>query len=87
MIAKLIAFGADRQQAQQKLIAALAQTAVIGVKTNIDFLAKVAREPDFSAGKIDTHFIAQHSASLLVRAGKSPASRFDICSGQPIARE
>ena len=65
MIAKLIAYGVDRQQAQQKLIAALAQTAVIGVKTNIDFLAKVAQEPDFTAGKIDTHFIAQHSASLL----------------------
>ena len=64
MIAKLVAYGRDRQQAQQKLIAALAQTAVIGVKTNIDFLVKVAREPDFSAGKIDTHFIAQHSATL-----------------------
>ena len=72
MIAKLIAYGGDRQQAQQKLIEALAQTAVIGVKTNIDFLAKVAREPDFSAGKIDTHFIAQHSASLLSAPEKVP---------------
>ena len=72
MIAKLIVFGRDRPQAQQKLIAALAQTAVIGVKTNIDFLAKVVREPDFSAGKIDTHFIAQHSASLLSAPEKAP---------------
>jgi 3-methylcrotonyl-CoA carboxylase alpha subunit len=72
MIAKFIALGADRQQAQQKLIAALAQTAVIGVKTNIDFLAKVAREQDFTAGKIDTHFIAQHSASLLTAPAKAP---------------
>ena len=72
MIAKLIAFGADRQQAQQKLIAALAQTALIGVKTNIDFLARVVREPDFSHGKIDTHFIAQHSASLLLAPDKAP---------------
>jgi 3-methylcrotonyl-CoA carboxylase alpha subunit len=72
MIAKLVAYGADRQQAQQKLIAALAQTAVMGVKTNIDFLAKVAREPDFSAGKIDTHFIAQHSVSLLSTKEKAP---------------
>ena len=72
MIAKLIAYGADRDQAQQKLAAALAQTAVIGVKTNIEFLAKVAREPDFTAGKIDTHFIAQHSASLLDAPEKAP---------------
>ena len=72
MIAKLIAYGDDRAQAQQKLIAALAQTAVIGVKTNIDFLAKVAREPDFSLGKVDTHFIAQHSASLLSAPEKAP---------------
>ena len=71
MIAKLIAFGEDRQQAQQKLIAALAQTAVIGVKTNIDFLANVAREPDFTAGKIDTHFIARHSNSLLAAPKKA----------------
>ena len=72
MIAKLVAYGRDRQQAQQKLIAALAQTAVIGVKTNIDFLAKVVREPDFSTGKIDTHFIPQHFASLLSTPGKAP---------------
>ncbi len=72
MIAKLVAYGRDRQQAQQKLIAALAQTAVIGVKTNIDFLAKVVREPDFFTGKIDTHFIPQHIASLLATPGKAP---------------
>jgi 3-methylcrotonyl-CoA carboxylase alpha subunit len=72
MIAKLIAYGDNRQHAQQKLIAALAQTAVIGVKTNIDFLAKVVQEPDFTAGKIDTHFIAQHSASLLCVPEKAP---------------
>jgi 3-methylcrotonyl-CoA carboxylase alpha subunit len=72
MIAKLIAYGVHRQHAQQKLVAALAQTAVIGVKTNIDFLAKVAREPDFSLGKVDTHFIAQHSASLLSTPKKAP---------------
>ena len=71
MIAKLVAYGRDRQQAQQKLIAALAQTAVIGVKTNIDFLAKVVREPDFSIGKIDTHFIPQHIASLLSTPGEA----------------
>ena len=35
MIAKLVAYGDDRQQAQKKLLAALAHTAVVGVKTNI----------------------------------------------------
>ena len=71
MIAKLVAYGADRPQAQQKLIAALAQTAVLGVKTNIELLTKVVQEPDFSTGKINTHFIAQHSDSLLSTPGKA----------------
>lgn len=72
MIAKLIAFGDDRQQAQNKLIAALAHTAVLGVKTNIAFLTKIATEPDFTAGKVDTHFIAQHSDSLLSQPKQAP---------------
>ncbi len=65
MIAKLIAYGDDRTQARNRLVAALAHTAVVGVKTNIGFLAKVANEPDFAAGKVDTHFVAQHADSLL----------------------
>ncbi|MDQ3260077.1 MAG: acetyl/propionyl/methylcrotonyl-CoA carboxylase subunit alpha [Pseudomonadota bacterium] len=72
MIAKLIAYGDNRQQAQKKLVAALAHTAVVGVKTNIEFLAKVATEPAFVAGQVDTHFIAQHRESLLSQPNEAP---------------
>ena len=72
MIAKVIAYGNDRSQARSRLFAALAHTVVIGVKTNIAFLTKVANEAAFIAGQIDTHFIAQHSASLLSQPKQAP---------------
>jgi len=65
MIAKLIAWGEDRGTARAKLQRALADTAILGVTTNLAFLHRVIAEPDFAEGKIDTGFIDRHHASLL----------------------
>jgi 3-methylcrotonyl-CoA carboxylase alpha subunit len=69
MIAKLIAWGEDREAARLRLGRALAETAVLGVATNLGFLARVIAEPDFAAGKVDTGFIERHRETLLPRAG------------------
>ncbi len=54
MLAKVIAHGADRDAALQGLDRALAQTAVLGVTTNIDFLRFLLADPDVAAGRLDT---------------------------------
>lgn len=54
MLAKVIASGPDRATALQRLDAALADTAVLGVTTNIEFLRFLLADPDVAAGRLDT---------------------------------
>ncbi len=61
MIAKIIAMGADRAEAVQRLIYALDQTEVAGVTTNLPLLQAIARHPAFGRGEVDTGFIGRHS--------------------------
>ena len=54
MLAKVIAHGPDRAAALAGLDRALAQTAVLGVVTNIDFLRFLLADADVAAGRLDT---------------------------------
>jgi 3-methylcrotonyl-CoA carboxylase alpha subunit len=65
MIAKIIAWGEDRAAALARLRRALAETAVLGVVTNRDFLARVAVHPEFALAEIDTGFIERHHATVI----------------------
>ena len=65
MIAKLIAWGADRPEAARQMQHAISQTEVLGVKTNLGFLQELVKHPAFLAGQTDTGFIAQHRVSLI----------------------
>jgi 3-methylcrotonyl-CoA carboxylase alpha subunit len=72
MIAKLIAWGADRLEAARRMQTALSETAILGVKTNLAFLERVVAHPAFLAGNTDTGFIERHRAQLLPAAGEVP---------------
>ncbi len=74
LLAKLVAWGADRAAALDRLAAALAETRIAGIVCNRDFLARVLREGDFAAGVFDTGFIARHHDSLLARRPASFAA-------------
>ena len=65
MIAKLITWGGDRPEAIRRMQGALAETEVIGVKTNLGFLQSLLHHPAFLAGETDTSFIAKHKTALL----------------------
>ncbi|MGW4478839.1 acetyl-CoA carboxylase biotin carboxylase subunit [Rhodococcus triatomae] len=54
MLSKVIAFGSDRAAALRGLDRALAETAVLGVVTNIDFARFLLADPDVIAGNLDT---------------------------------
>jgi acetyl-CoA/propionyl-CoA carboxylase biotin carboxyl carrier protein len=54
MLAKVIAHAADRAAALKALDRALAETAVLGVTTNVDFLRFLLADPDVVAGRLDT---------------------------------
>jgi 3-methylcrotonyl-CoA carboxylase alpha subunit len=65
LIAKIIAWGEDREAARARLQRALADTAILGVATNLGFLNRVVGDPDFAAAAIDTGFIDRHRDALL----------------------
>ena len=64
MIAKLIVWGADREQALARLDAALAQTHIVGLHTNVAFLRRVVRSRSFAQADLDTALIERERAAL-----------------------
>ena len=64
MIAKIIVYDKDRHSAIRKMISALGEVAIEGVKTNVDFLYELLNQPDFQDGNITTDFIPQHYPDL-----------------------
>ena len=57
MIAKIITFGDNRNEAISKMRRALEETVIEGVDTNVDFLLRIIRNPNFIRGNFDTSFI------------------------------
>lgn len=57
LLAKLIVHGDDRNSAMERMQKALANTAFIGVTTNIDFLQALLGHPDVINGNYDTQFV------------------------------
>lgn len=64
MIAKIIVYDKDRHSAVRKMISALGESVIEGVRTNIDFLYDLINQPDFFEGKISTDFIPEHYPDL-----------------------
>ena len=64
MIAKLIAHGANREQALDRLADALESTIALGPRSNLGFLAALARAPGFRGGDFDTGFIDRNLSAL-----------------------
>ncbi|HEX3535706.1 MAG TPA: biotin/lipoyl-containing protein, partial [Stellaceae bacterium] len=72
MIAKIISWGEDRAAAVGRLRRALAETAVLGVGTNLEFLTRAAAHPEFVSGAVDTGFIERHRAALVPPRQRAP---------------
>jgi len=69
MIAKLIVWGADREQALARLDAALADTHIVGLHTNVAFLRRVVKSPSFATADLDTALIEREKAVLFKQPG------------------
>jgi 3-methylcrotonyl-CoA carboxylase alpha subunit len=74
MIAKLIVWDHDRDAAVRRLQAALAQTEIAGLNTNVPFLAAVAGHRAFVNAEIDTGFIPRYRDELIPPRGR-PSDR------------
>ena len=59
MIAKVIAWGRDRDEAIRRLHRALSEFVVVGVETNIPFHLQLLEDPRFLAGEMHTRFLEE----------------------------
>ena len=66
MLAKLIVWGKDREEAIQRMRSALGEIIIEGIETNVDYQYGILQDPDYCSGKFDVEFLNE--------SGKSPAS-------------
>jgi acetyl-CoA/propionyl-CoA carboxylase biotin carboxyl carrier protein len=65
MLAKVVGYGADRAAALRTLDRALADSAVLGVVTNIEFARFLLADPDVSAGRLDTGLLDRRAGDFI----------------------
>jgi acetyl-CoA carboxylase biotin carboxylase subunit len=71
LLAKLVAFGTDREEALARLRGALGRCEIGGVATNVTMLAELAADGEFAAGGVDTGYLARWLADPERLAGRA----------------
>lgn len=93
MVAKLIVHGDTREQALARLDTALAQTQIVGLNTNVQFLRHVVRSDSFATAKLDTALIQREEAVLFkqdpvgVQAAAAAVVAHTLAAEQALAGE
>jgi geranyl-CoA carboxylase alpha subunit len=86
MLAKLIAHGATRAEALDRLALALDRTALLGVPSNRAFLARVLRHPAFADGAaVSTAFIGRHFPAGIDRGDAPDATTWWLAAWLSVA--
>jgi len=71
LLAKLMTYGRDRAEAVARMRRALDALVVEGIKTNAALHRKIMDDPDFLAGKLDTHFMERFMPARKVATAAS----------------
>ena len=71
LLAKLIGYGTDRDQAISRLTRALGEYFVGGIKTNISLFRRILNDSDFHAAKLDTGFLDRMLARKEASGGQT----------------
>jgi acetyl-CoA carboxylase biotin carboxylase subunit len=74
LLAKIIVWGRDRPEAIARMKRAINETAIEGVKTNLNYLALVLSHPRFEAGNVDVEFVERHMAEAQPLNGRVGAA-------------
>jgi acetyl-CoA carboxylase biotin carboxylase subunit len=64
LLAKLIVHAGTREAALERMVAALREYRVEGVRNNIGFLIDLLQHDDVRRGRLHTHFVEEHRAAL-----------------------
>lgn len=86
MVAKLIAHGAGREEARQRLLRQLDDCVLLGLATNQDFLAACLAHPTFMQGRATTGFIDAFFPPGRRQAAKPDAALVALAAGLVLVR-
>lgn len=67
ILSKVITHGGTREDARKRMILALSDYTILGIKTSIGFLASVMEHPEFVAGNTQTSFIEKNMSDWMER--------------------
>ncbi len=71
MIAKLITYGKDRNEAIERMIRAIDDYKIVGIETTLPFCKFVMQHEAFTSGNFDTHFVAKYFTPEVLRGDNS----------------
>ncbi|CAN7560469.1 acetyl/propionyl/methylcrotonyl-CoA carboxylase subunit alpha [Pseudoduganella sp. LjRoot289] len=87
MVAKLIVWGRDRDEALARMALALAEYQVVGLATNIAFLKRLVESQPFSRADLDTGLIERHQAALFPPARPAPLQVLGLAAARLLSAE
>jgi acetyl-CoA/propionyl-CoA carboxylase biotin carboxyl carrier protein len=87
LVAKIVAWGADRDEARRRLIRAMRETVVEGVATNIDAHLAILEHPDFATGTHSTRWVDEKLDLSAVTSSASGTPGGDGGTGLAASRD
>jgi acetyl/propionyl-CoA carboxylase alpha subunit len=60
LLAKIISYGANREEARRRMLMALDEVTIVGVHHTTPFLRDVIASEHFARGELSTHFVVEH---------------------------
>jgi acetyl/propionyl-CoA carboxylase alpha subunit len=98
ILSKVITWAETREDARRRMLLALSNYTILGIKTTIGFLSSVMAHPEFVAGNTHTNFIDKNMSNLLNRKNErkflneallaaAVASQMKISDKRPIVKE
>jgi 3-methylcrotonyl-CoA carboxylase alpha subunit len=87
MIAKLIVWGENRDQALARMRAALAEFHIVGLANNVDFLTRLMNNASFARALLDTGLIEREHDALFVSEQQLPAEALALACARVLTDE
>lgn len=77
MVAKVIVWGRDRNDAIAKMLRAFSEMKIGGIPTTTSFHEQVFRDPDFLSGDFSTRFVDEKGETLIKKIGDAKENKLD----------
>jgi len=85
MLAKVIVYGPDREDARQRLVAALDETVIAGLTTNVGFVRQLVASEPFAAAAVDTAWLDRGDGAELLEVDPHRLGRAVAASAEAAA--